>query len=358
MLSDEDIVTASPVPSGPGGSKKRKASSTKTAPVDVDVVEEEATHADGINVGVDDDGDGETDHGSHEEEYSESGTSGGYVSNTVRREDGVSGMDNSSIMRFLRADDITSEEMGDGSDNERVGKTQTVISMAETQNTLDHLRKNSKDVCVNLPVSCIINIFQDNTDICLPSLYRLDLMEFIDMLKRLKLSLDDTLLPISTSSQHTTATSTSHTFAPTQITVVDALGSRNVCMPGSSGVPNFGGLLSPGNSSPSTIAEYRDTYLRAQDASTELVVSTKLNDYLVDINIDRYVLILKLLHKRTELLNEKKKKTNNVINIIKPMKPSPPVLDIAPDYPASLLSIFTPTRVHGEYVRSPISKVP
>lgn len=107
-----------------------------------------------------------------------------------------------------------------------------------------------------------------------------------------------------------TTTSTFRTSAPIQTIVVDALGSENRCILDNSGAPNFGEILSPGSSNQSTAAEYCDTYLRAQDAST------KLKDYFIDINIRyRYVLIIKILNERTDIYNEK----NMIIDIIKPL---------------------------------------
>lgn len=113
--------------------------------------------------------------------------------------------------------------------------------------------------------------------------------------------------------------------ATTQISVVDVVGYSDQCIANNSGGLNFDDLLSPENSSPSITAEYSDTYLRAQDSSSELVASTKMNDYLIDINIYGYAKIVHLLNARTRLFSER----NIIIHLIKPLSKSGSIYDVS-----------------------------
>jgi len=77
--------------------------------------------------------------------------------------------------------------------------------------------------------------------------------------------------------------------------------------------PNLGALLEESTSNHQTTTTYCDTYLKAIDSSTELVASQKLEDYLIDINMYRYVLKLYLIKKRDFFLNYSVNIVNNHI---------------------------------------------
>lgn len=105
------------------------------------------------------------------------------------------------------------------------------------------------------------------------------------------------------------------TSAPTQMNLVDVHGYNVQSTSQSSENVNFAELLVPTNSNQLTTPIYLDTYLKPLDSSTGLVASQKMLDYVIDINIYRFVLKLYLLKQRLLQLN----KYNFYINYIKPL---------------------------------------
>lgn len=180
---------------------------------------------------------------------------------------------------------------------------------------LTFLRQSLRTSYSNMPVQFIVNLSQEYTNTTLPSLCQMDMMEFIEQSKKLTDLLTNTLQSTGISSQAMVNTSTSHTFVPTQMSLVDALGYSDQQHGQRTENVNFAELLGQPNSSQSITPTYCDTYLKPLDSSTELVASQKMSDYLIDINIYRLVLKQYLLKQRYQQLN----KHNYYINYIRPL---------------------------------------
>jgi len=95
----------------------------------------------------------------------------------------------------------------------------------------------------------------------------------------------------STASLSTETTSTSATYVATQVDLVGAPSSFEEHFGANTADVDFVGFLEQSASSQGITETYCDTYLRAADASTLLEASEKMEDYLIDINIYRLVLI-------------------------------------------------------------------
>jgi len=105
-------------------------------------------------------------------------------------------------------------------------------------------------------------------------------------------------------------TSTSTTCAPTAITPADVHGMFIPPVALSTEYVDLGALLEESTSNQSTTPVFCDTYLKAIDSSTELVASQKMDDYVIDINIYRYVLKNYIIQLRDEFLNY----SNHILN--------------------------------------------
>lgn len=167
----------------------------------------------------------------------------------------------------------------------------TIIPTTAMQSLLDQTRKNLKTAYSNTPVRSIQKIFQDCADINPMSLYPLDLMELITAFENLNNLLSSTPHGISTSSALMRTTYTLDTSAPIETNLVGAVGSKNLSFSPDTNNVDFVGLLERPSFSHQTMETFCDTYVKAADASRELVASTTLKDYLIDINIYRLVLI-------------------------------------------------------------------
>jgi len=96
------------------------------------------------------------------------------------------------------------------------------------------------------------------------------------------------------------------TSAPTHQEVVGAPSSFEVHFGAVTEDVDFLGLLEEPIFGQGIGETYCDTYLRVADASIQLEVSQKMQDYLIDINIYRYVLRSYLLKVRKYYLNKSK----------------------------------------------------
>lgn len=165
------------------------------------------------------------------------------------------------------------------------------VTVTQITNVLKNLRKTMRTVYNNCPVRLLVSTYRGSIDTSVKLLYPIDLMELFGASKRLSAFFDDIPQRTSTFAPHTKTTSTYHTFAPTATTVVDAVGlsarSSSTCGSGLS----LDGLLEDPTSTLQTLQTSCDTYLRMLDAPSELVASTNLKDYLIDINIYRYVCV-------------------------------------------------------------------
>lgn len=180
----------------------------------------------------------------------------------------------------------------------------TAVTSMQISNLLKTLRKSMKTVYSNSPVRCVVNTYRVSIGTSPKSLCPLDLTELFDACERLNNFFQNIHLTTSIYSPSTKTTSTSHTYASTATTVVDALGSS-----GPNSYNNSNALSSDGLLEERTLAQlisptYCDTYLRMLDTPSELVASTNLRDYLIDINIYRYAVVNYVLHHINLIKNE------------------------------------------------------
>lgn len=183
------------------------------------------------------------------------------------------------------------------------------LTMTEWTTAVTALRRNMKTRLVNLPVSFIVSLSPEYTDTSVPLLCLVELLEFKNVCSNWTDSLTDIHRGIGSSYQHMSTTSTSPTCAVTERTPVAVAGSlEDYIIPDTDSVDYVGFLEGSIYDQPIGEASV-DTYLRAADASTELVATAKMRDYVIDINIYRYVIKRKILQLRESYIN------SDIINI-------------------------------------------
>lgn len=190
-----------------------------------------------------------------------------------------------------------------------------IMEATEMTAMLTYLRRNLKTPYTNMPVQYIVNLSAEYTNTSVPLLCQMDLMEFIEQSKNLKTLLTNTHLSTGTSSQVTEIISTCPTSAQIQTSLVGANGFNDQQHGQRMENVDFGELLGQASSNQSITPTYLDTYLKPLDSSTELVASQKMSDYVIDINIYRFVLKQYLLKQRFIQLNEQ----NYYLNYICPL---------------------------------------
>lgn len=151
------------------------------------------------------------------------------------------------------------------------------------------------------------------TDTSAPCLCLVELMEFrsvctswTDLSSNIPPNIGTSFLPIK-------STSTSPICVPTERTPAAAVGSVEDYFTVDTDSVDFVGFLE-GSIYEQPIGEASvDTYLRAADASTELVASAKMRVYVIDINIYRYVIKRKMLNLRDNYINSEIKNINKAV---------------------------------------------
>lgn len=139
------------------------------------------------------------------------------------------------------------------------------------------------------------------------SLYQVDLAEFKNVCENWTSSLTDTLQHTSTQLQSTESTYTSATYARTPEVPVGVPSSFEAHFGPETADVDSVALLEASSSDQMIGDTYCDTYVRAADASTQLEVSQRMSDYLIDINIYQYVLKQYVLKLRSNYLNNREK---------------------------------------------------
>lgn len=185
-------------------------------------------------------------------------------------------------------------------------EAQVSLQVEEVTQMLIVLRKNLRTSYTDMRVQSVVNLCREYTVTSLQLLSHLDIMELINVYKSLNDSLNDTHLHTGISSQLTGIISTSPTSVPVQTALVDVVGCNGIEAGPSLANVDFVELLERPNYKSPTLSIFCDTYLKALDASKELVDSVKMKDYLIDINIYRQVILLNyLLKQRLLYLNER-----------------------------------------------------
>lgn len=156
------------------------------------------------------------------------------------------------------------------------------------------LRKNMTTPFVDLRVTCIQSLYRGHFDTSAPSLCRVELIETIEYRTACvnwTSLLTNTLQPIGTLSPATMTKCTSDISAVTGHTPAVVPGSLDRFFEQERDEGDFVEFLKGSTSAQPITETSLDTYLRAADASTELVASTKMLDYVIDINIYQFLRI-------------------------------------------------------------------
>lgn len=172
------------------------------------------------------------------------------------------------------------------------------------------LRKSLKTSYKSMDVHYIRNLCLEDTNILALSLYQIDVVELMTALQNLNLWLSATPLGTGTRLLPTEITSISPISAQTSTNLVDVLGSRTVQQSQNGEDQTFAELLEQSTSNPQTTQVSCDIYVQALDSSKELVASTRMKDYVLDINIYRCVLKHYLLKQRILFINEQNIRIN------------------------------------------------
>lgn len=138
------------------------------------------------------------------------------------------------------------------------------------------------------------------------SLCQVELAEFKNVCENWTSSFTDTPQHTSTQLQSTESTYTSATYARTPEVPVGVPSSFEAHFGTETADVDFVALLEASSSDQMIGDTYCDTYVRAAGASTQLEVSQRMSDYLIDINIYQYVLKQYLFKLRSNYLNRKK----------------------------------------------------
>lgn len=192
------------------------------------------------------------------------------------------------------------------------------ITVTEMKSILTLLRRSLRTSYANTDVRSIASLSQAATDISLQSLCHLDLVDCVNSLKKLTDLLDSTPLAGGTLLPNTMTTSTSDIYAQTQTGLVAALGSNVPECTYLTGVLDLKNLLSQGSYNPMITSQSCDTYLRTLGSSEELVATSTLKDYLIDINIYRLVLFNFIKQKYIKYINYKTYILSHIKQIKKP----------------------------------------
>jgi len=191
-----------------------------------------------------------------------------------------------------------------------------MISLEKWTEVLMTMRKAMKTSYANLRLQCLENLTTAFTAIFPPSLCLVELMEFRGVCQSWNTLLVNTPLRTGISLPATTTTSIYPTSVPTSPAPVVAHGCIEDFFISKTDSADFVGFLE-GQTCDQLIGEtVCDTYLRAAGSSSELVASTKMKDYVIDINIYRYALKLKILYYRNLYING----ANDYINKITGVK--------------------------------------
>lgn len=190
-----------------------------------------------------------------------------------------------------------------------------LIPNSTYQTLLTCLRQNLRTSYKSMDVRCILGLCLEGTDILVQWFCRMDVMELIDALRKLREWLDFTPLNTGTSTLRTGIMSTYLTSAATTTTVLDAFGSETARPSRNSDDLDFVELLEQSSSSHPTTSVSCDTYLQVLDSSKELVATPKMKDYVIDINIYRQVLKNYLMCHRKLVINENYYRLINIICI-------------------------------------------
>lgn len=185
-----------------------------------------------------------------------------------------------------------------------------MIPMTNYLKLLTTLRKNLRTAFKNMDVSFTLHLLPDATDTCPLWLCHQDLLELIESLRNLDDLLSNIPQTTGTFTPLMETTSTSDIYAPTQMNLADAYGSETQTTSRCTGNVNFAELLERSTCNQATTRVSCDTYVQALDSSKELVASTNMKGYVIDINIYRYVLLNYLIKLRNEFINENYNRSN------------------------------------------------
>ncbi|VVC27587.1 Hypothetical protein CINCED_3A001893 [Cinara cedri] len=186
------------------------------------------------------------------------------------------------------------------------------------------LRKNLKTVLEKCPLLSLINTSRENIDLSTEYVCLADLMDYYDVCQNCRKVLENIAPYTGISSRVTENTSTLSTYVNGPLKAVDVDGSKKATCSRETSSPVERGLFELPGLTPEHGEEFLTTYLTTRGSSKKLVGSQKMADYVIDLNIYRYVLCNRILYICENTFRDKERH----LNYIKPLTfKRPPLVD-------------------------------